>query len=97
MYLCYLVSSRLKLCIVKVDFTCMNSPSFGMLTSISAKDAEPIEQLCMLAIMEHTGNIILYSGLMMVGKLHLDGVLAQHIPSPYILRHQHQYSSPFPK
>lgn len=42
-YLCYILLSRFQLSIVKIDFT-SNYPniSFGMLTSISAKDAVPI-------------------------------------------------------
>lgn len=52
----------------------------------------------MIAILEHNGNIQLYSGLATVGKLHLGNVLAQHIPSPYVLKQQYrQYASPFPK
>lgn len=38
-YLCYLTPARSHLSVVRVDFSSNNYPSFGMFTSISAKDA----------------------------------------------------------
>ncbi|CAH0559464.1 unnamed protein product [Brassicogethes aeneus] len=91
-YLCYILLARYQLSIVKVDFTSNSSQmSFGMLTSISAKDAVPIPHLHMLAILEHTGNVTLYSGLTAVGKLHLGGTLVEHTPSPYIRKNLDQF------
>ncbi|XP_074033388.1 anaphase promoting complex subunit 1 isoform X2 [Leptinotarsa decemlineata] len=96
-YLCYILTSRSQLSIVKVDFSGPNIV-FGMLTSMSAKDAVPIPQLHMLAILEHSGNVSLYSGLMIVGKLHIGGTLAQHTPSPCIRRRTPQFTySPYPR
>ncbi|XP_030754835.1 anaphase-promoting complex subunit 1 [Sitophilus oryzae] len=92
-YLCYILPSRFQLSVVKVDFTDTNI-SFGLVTSISAKDAINIPHLDMLAILEHTGNVTLYSGLTVVGKLHIGGTLLQHTPSPCIRRHMR---SPFPR
>lgn len=49
----------------------------------------------MIAILEHNSSIVLYTGLTMVGKLHVGGVLAQYAPSPSEIRTQ--FISPFPK
>lgn len=51
----------------------------------------------MLAILESTGTILLYSGLCVVGKLHIGGVLAEHTVSPFIRRNIPQFNSPFPR
>lgn len=51
----------------------------------------------MLAILETSGSIVLYSGLTAVGKLHVGGVLAEHTPSPLIRRNIAQFNSPFPR
>ncbi|XP_017782212.1 PREDICTED: anaphase-promoting complex subunit 1 [Nicrophorus vespilloides] len=97
-YLCYFVLNRLQLSIVKIDFTNPNCIVFGMNRSISAKDSVAIPHLHMLAILEHTGNVVLYSGLTIVGKLHIGGVLAQHVPSPFVVRRSlKQFTSPFPR
>nr|CAH7720171.1 unnamed protein product [Callosobruchus chinensis] len=95
-YMCYIVDSRCQLSMVKIDVS--SSISFGMLTSISAKDAVPIPNLHMLAILEHNGNVALYSGLTVVGKLYIAGTLVQHMPSPYVMRNVQQFNnSPFPR
>ncbi|CAG9853978.1 unnamed protein product [Phyllotreta striolata] len=92
-YLCYVLDTRSQLSIVKVDYSGRNF-TFGVLTSISAKDAASIPHLRMLAILEHSGNVTLYSGLNVIGKLHIGGTLAQHAPSPYIRRAAY---SPYPR
>ncbi|XP_019754293.2 anaphase-promoting complex subunit 1 [Dendroctonus ponderosae] len=93
-YLCYVLPSRFQLSIVKIDFSGSHI-SFGVLTSISAKDAIELPQLHMLAILEHNGNVTLYSGLTMVGKLHINGTLLQHTPMPPAGRQNEV--SPFPR
>ncbi|XP_045465674.1 anaphase-promoting complex subunit 1 isoform X2 [Harmonia axyridis] len=94
-YFCYV--SQLRLFMVKADFSNSTVFSFGPSTSISAKDAVPIPHLHMLAILEHSGNVSLYSGMTLVGKLHLDGTLVKHTPTPYIRRFQSQLNSSFPR
>ncbi|KAJ8932971.1 hypothetical protein NQ314_014302 [Rhamnusium bicolor] len=96
-YLCYILISRCQLSIVKIDFSSVPTINFGILTSISAKDAVPIPHLHMLAILEHNGNVTLYSGLTVVGKLHIGGTLAQHTPSPFVRRNMQFNYSPFPR
>ncbi|XP_044756444.1 anaphase-promoting complex subunit 1 isoform X2 [Coccinella septempunctata] len=94
-YFCYV--SQLRLFMVKANFTNGSNFMFGASTSISAKDAVPIPHLHMLAILEHSGNVSLYSGMTLVGKLHLDGTLVKHTPTPYLRRFQTQLNSSFPR
>lgn len=96
-YLCYLVPSRSQLSIVKFDYS-NNSDDivFGKMMNISAKDAVTIPHLHMLAILEHTSNVVLYSGLTVIGKLHIGGALAQHVPSPFAVKKKF-FNSPFPR
>lgn len=57
-----------------------------------------LKQLHMLAILDHNGNVNLYSGLNVVGKIHIGGTLAQHVPSPYFRRKMQNINySPFPR
>lgn len=56
-----------------------------------------LQHLHMTAILEHSGNIVLYSGLTVIGKLHIGGILAQHTPSPFVRRNIPQFNSPFPR
>lgn len=51
----------------------------------------------MLAVLEPSGSIVLYSGLSVVGKLHIGGVLAEHTISPFVKRNIPQFNSPFPR
>ncbi|KAJ8947313.1 hypothetical protein NQ318_004565, partial [Aromia moschata] len=96
-YLCYMLTSRCQLSIVKIDFSNPSNITFGLSTSVGAKDAVSISHLHMLGVLEHNGNITLYSGLTVVGKLHIGGTLTQHTPSPFIRRNMHSQFSPFPR
>lgn len=52
----------------------------------------------MMAILEHNENVTLYSGLNIVGKIHIGGTLAQHTPSPFLRRKMQNFNySPFPR
>lgn len=82
---------------VQIDFANTSNIQFGISSSISAKDAIPIPALHMLAILEHNGNISLYSGMNLVGKLHIGGTLVQHTPSPCVRRNLPQFNTPFPR
>ncbi|XP_044258257.1 anaphase-promoting complex subunit 1 [Tribolium madens] len=96
-YLCYILPVKCQLCLVQIDFSDPNNIRFGMMNSISAKDAVPIPVCHMLAVLEQNGNVSLYSGLTLVGKLHIGGTLVQHTPSPYVRRNLAQFNSPFPR
>lgn len=54
------------------------------------------QHLNLVAILEYNGKVTLYSGLTLVGKLHIGGVLAQHNP-PHVMHHLPQFNSPFPR
>ncbi|GJQ69220.1 putative complex, subunit [Trypoxylus dichotomus] len=95
-FLCYLLPTGPQLCLVKAEIVGDNV-TFGMMTSVGAKDAIDIPSLHMLAVLEHSGNVVLYSGLNVVGKLHIGGVLPQHIPSPNVVQNMKQFNSPFPR
>ncbi|CAH0400129.1 unnamed protein product [Chilo suppressalis] len=67
----------------------------GSVSSVLAKDAVVLEHLKMIALIDESGNIILHSGNSVVGKVHVGGVLARLIDSPYTKRTAFQ--SPFPR
>ncbi|XP_059045476.1 anaphase-promoting complex subunit 1 [Achroia grisella] len=67
----------------------------GSISSVYAKDAVVLDNLKMIALIDESGNIILQSGNSFVGKVHVGGVLARLIDSPYTKRSTFQ--SPFPR
>ncbi|XP_052742012.1 anaphase-promoting complex subunit 1 [Bicyclus anynana] len=67
----------------------------GSISSVLAKDAVVLEHLKMIALIDETGNIILQSGNSFVGKVHVGGILARLIDSPYTK--QSTFQSPFPR
>ncbi|NXU65980.1 APC1 protein, partial [Horornis vulcanius] len=73
-FLCFLVESQLQLRCVK--FQESNDKSqliFGSVTSIPAKDAAPVEGIDTLLVLEGSGNLVLYSGVVRVGKVFIPG------------------------
>uniref|UniRef100_A0A8C5XAC6 Anaphase-promoting complex subunit 1 n=1 Tax=Malurus cyaneus samueli TaxID=2593467 RepID=A0A8C5XAC6_9PASS len=76
-FLCFLVESQLQLRCVK--FQESNDKSqliFGSITNIPAKDAAPVEGIDMLLVLEGSGNLVLYSGVVRVGKAFIPGLPA---------------------
>ncbi|XP_026741870.1 anaphase-promoting complex subunit 1 [Trichoplusia ni] len=67
----------------------------GAVSTVLAKDAVVLDHLNMIALIDEAGNIILQSGNYVVGKVHVGGVLARLIDSPYTKRATFQ--SPFPR
>lgn len=47
-YLCYLLPTKLQLCMVKLDFSHNGNFIFGVFTSMSARDAVPVPVSCVL-------------------------------------------------
>lgn len=47
-YFCYLLPTKLQLCMVKIDVSNSGSFIFGVFTSMSAKDAVPVPVSCLL-------------------------------------------------
>ncbi|XP_052748922.1 anaphase-promoting complex subunit 1 [Galleria mellonella] len=72
-----------------------NNIIVGSVSSVLAKDAVVLDNLKMIALIDESGNIILQSGNNFVGKVHVGGVLARLIDSPYTRRSTFQ--SPFPR
>uniref|UniRef100_A0A7M4F1M5 Anaphase-promoting complex subunit 1 n=1 Tax=Crocodylus porosus TaxID=8502 RepID=A0A7M4F1M5_CROPO len=76
-FLCFLVDSQLQLRCVK--FQESNDKSqliFGSVTSIQAKDAAPVEGIDTLLVLEGSGNLVLYTGVVRVGKVFIPGLPA---------------------
>uniref|UniRef100_A0A493T2D3 Anaphase-promoting complex subunit 1 n=1 Tax=Anas platyrhynchos platyrhynchos TaxID=8840 RepID=A0A493T2D3_ANAPP len=76
-FLCFLVESQLQLRCVK--FQESNDKSqliFGSVTNIQAKDAAPVEGIDTLLVLEGSGNLVLYSGVVRVGKVFIPGLPA---------------------
>ncbi|KAM7172817.1 anaphase-promoting complex subunit 1 isoform 5-T5 [Macrochelys suwanniensis] len=74
-FLCFLVESQLQLRCVK--FQESNDKSqliFGSVTNIQAKDAAPVESIDTLLVLEGNGNLVLYTGVVRVGKIFIPGL-----------------------
>ncbi|XP_050344648.1 anaphase-promoting complex subunit 1 [Nymphalis io] len=102
-YLCFMVKvtgvTRLQIVRLQKSHShgqlCKTNIIVGSISSILAKDAVVLEHLKMIALIDETGNIILQSGNSFVGKVHVGGILARLIDSPYTKRNTFQ--SPFPR
>ncbi|XP_043478595.1 anaphase-promoting complex subunit 1 [Leptopilina heterotoma] len=100
-YLGYLVPNRSQLFLVRLEKTNKQQQIiFGMVTTIIAKDAINLPKLNMVAIMDMSNGITLYSGTTLVGKVHIPSILPsltgfnQFVKKPMPLRRQ---VSPFPR
>ncbi|CAH0686482.1 unnamed protein product [Spodoptera exigua] len=102
-YLCFIVKvggvSRLQIVRLQrshsLGQTSKTNLMVGAVSTVLAKDAVVLEHLNMIALIDEAGNIILQSGNHVVGKVHVGGVLARLIDSPYTKRATFQ--SPFPR
>nr|XP_020457532.1 anaphase-promoting complex subunit 1 [Monopterus albus] len=86
-YLCFLVESHQQLRCVK--FIVSNDSSqliFASVTAIPAKDAEPLQNIDAMLVLEACGSLVLYTGIMRVSKVFVPGLLlstlslTNHIP-----------------
>lgn len=77
-YLCFLLTKSYKLNMLAIDRSSgfNNSPIFGSMSSISAKDAVALPRMNMIAVLMPCGTLMLYSGATAVGKVHVGGILA---------------------
>ncbi|XP_070590725.1 anaphase-promoting complex subunit 1 isoform X1 [Erythrolamprus reginae] len=74
-FLCYLVESQLQLRCVK--FQQSNDKSqliFGAITNIQAKDVAPVDNVGAMLVLEGNGNLVLYTGVVRVGKVFIPGL-----------------------
>ncbi|XP_075233032.1 anaphase promoting complex subunit 1 isoform X2 [Lycorma delicatula] len=85
-FLCYVVPSRNKLICVKISWTNQRFPEviLGSVSSLPAKDAAYLPSLKMTAILEPSGGVLLYTGIMLIGKLHVAGVNIALASSSYL-------------
>ncbi|ELK26073.1 Anaphase-promoting complex subunit 1 [Myotis davidii] len=49
---------------------------FGSITNIQAKDAAPVEKIDTMLVLESSGNLVLYTGVVRVGKVFIPGLPA---------------------
>ncbi|KAM8947728.1 anaphase-promoting complex subunit 1 isoform 2-T2 [Pelodytes ibericus] len=76
-FLCFLVESQHQLRLVKFEESNDKSQLiFGSLTNISAKDAAPVQSIDTMVVLENNGNLVLYTGVVRVGKIFIQGLAA---------------------
>ncbi|GAB0094323.1 Anaphase-promoting complex subunit 1 [Sergentomyia squamirostris] len=77
LYLCYLLPRNAKLILVPLVRTKESEfHFFGKSSAISAKDAIVLNRMNMITVLAPCGTIMLYSGPVQVGKVHVGGVLS---------------------
>uniref|UniRef100_A0A8C6DUY4 Anaphase promoting complex subunit 1 n=1 Tax=Moschus moschiferus TaxID=68415 RepID=A0A8C6DUY4_MOSMO len=76
-FLCYLVDSELQLrCVKFQESNDKTQLIFGSVTNIQAKDAAPVEKTDTMLVLESSGNLVLYTGVVRVGKVFIPGLPA---------------------
>uniref|UniRef100_A0A1I8M2U1 Uncharacterized protein n=1 Tax=Musca domestica TaxID=7370 RepID=A0A1I8M2U1_MUSDO len=81
-YLCYLLPRSCKLQMVRLNnYDSKNLNIATMCTSIVAKDAVALERMNMLAVLDTSGTLILYTGTVLVSKVHIPNTLSGNTPS----------------
>uniref|UniRef100_A0A665TF09 Anaphase promoting complex subunit 1 n=1 Tax=Echeneis naucrates TaxID=173247 RepID=A0A665TF09_ECHNA len=86
-YLCFLVESHQQLrCVKFIESNDSSQLIFASVTSICAKDAEPLQNIDAMLILEACGSLVLYTGITRVSKVFVPGLLSptfsmtNHIP-----------------
>uniref|UniRef100_H3ATJ7 Anaphase-promoting complex subunit 1 n=1 Tax=Latimeria chalumnae TaxID=7897 RepID=H3ATJ7_LATCH len=76
-YLCFLVESQHQLrCVKFEESNDLSQLIFGAVATIHAKDAAPVESIDMMLVLESNGNLVLYTGVIRVGKVFIPGLAA---------------------
>uniref|UniRef100_A0A8C4PIT9 Anaphase promoting complex subunit 1 n=1 Tax=Equus asinus TaxID=9793 RepID=A0A8C4PIT9_EQUAS len=76
-FLCFLVESQLQLrCVKFQESNDKTQLIFGSVTNIQAKDAAPVEKIDTMLVLEGSGNLVLYTGVVRVGKVFIPGLPA---------------------
>ncbi|XP_057330298.1 anaphase-promoting complex subunit 1 [Microplitis mediator] len=95
-YLGYLVPSKTQLFLVRMEKTNKQQQIiFGMSTSIAAKDAVTLTALNMIATIDLSDGVTLYSGVTCVGKVHITSTVPAGCN--YFMNPGARLSSPFPR
>ncbi|XP_077585962.1 anaphase-promoting complex subunit 1 isoform X1 [Stigmatopora nigra] len=75
-YLCFLVESHQQLrCVKFMESNDMSQLIFTSVTNISAKDAEPLQNIGAMLVLEACGSLVLYTGVTRVSKVFVPGLL----------------------
>ncbi|XP_034943915.1 anaphase-promoting complex subunit 1 [Chelonus insularis] len=98
-YLGYLVPCKSQLFLVRIEKTNKQQQIiFGMSTHIVAKDAVSLSSLNMIATIDASSTVTLYSGVTPVGKVHISNTLPSISGCNYFTNKRTlKLSSPFPK
>lgn len=76
-YVCFLLPKSFKLNLLHIErMNNVNTPIFGNLLSISAKDAVPLPKMNMIVVLMPCGTLMMYTGAVSVGKIHVGGILS---------------------
>ncbi|XP_063230625.1 anaphase-promoting complex subunit 1 isoform X2 [Bacillus rossius redtenbacheri] len=94
-YLCYLVVSRSRLYYTRLEKANIEQQLiFGLESSVPAADAVNVPQLQLVAVLDTAGGVSLYSGLSVVGKLHVAGIHSALTTSSYLSLFGTHFASP---
>ncbi|XP_011482572.1 anaphase-promoting complex subunit 1 isoform X2 [Oryzias latipes] len=76
-YLCFLVESHQQLrCVKFIESNDSSQLIFPFVTAIPAKDAEPLESINAMLVLEACGSLVLYTGITRVSKVFVPGLLS---------------------
>lgn len=95
-YMCYILSRTKYLQLMRLEKSnSQDTPIFGIVASIPAKDAVCLEKLRMIAVLAPCGTLMMYSGPNLIGKVHVGGVLSNlaNLPST----NTNTFSSGYPR
>lgn len=76
-YLCFLVESHQQLrCVKFIESNDTSQLIFPSVTTIPAKDAEPLQNIDAMLVLEACGSLVLYTGITRVSKVFVPGLLS---------------------
>uniref|UniRef100_A0A3Q4H1B8 Anaphase-promoting complex subunit 1 n=1 Tax=Neolamprologus brichardi TaxID=32507 RepID=A0A3Q4H1B8_NEOBR len=91
-YLCFLVESHQQLrCVKFIESNDTSQLIFPSVTTIPAKDAEPLQSIDAMLVLEACGSLVLYTGITRVSKVFVPGLLS---PSFSLTNHLPHRSTP---
>ncbi|KAM3862835.1 anaphase-promoting complex subunit 1 [Diretmus argenteus] len=91
-YLCFLVESHQQLrCVKFIESNDTSQLIFTSVTTIPAKDAEPLQNMEGLLVLEAVGSLVLYTGVTRVSKVFVPGLLS---PTFTLSNHRPYLSTP---
>lgn len=91
-YLCFLVESHQHLrCVKFMESNDTSQLIFASVTTIPAKDAQPLQNIDAMLVLEACGSLVLYTGVTRVSKVFVPSLLS---PSFILPNHIPQFSTP---